>query len=240
MRRVKDVFDDFYLAGRETRCTACQTRRGKLKDELAELQEDLTQARHSCHLLRYDACAICSLSVMRPPMLLLCAQIVGQQACTEFWEGRDVVESDDDSEGEEDAETEALKALKAQISELRTRLKSFHYYSTSTNPQVNKYVFERYPGIAASFPAIITKNVAISTDVLMVISRAARTAQSSLDCEKMFHEFRCLRNATSRLAFYQLQRLAGPFHRLRPRALIPSPLCPVHPRGEAPFCCTYC
>ena len=133
---------------------------------------------------------------MRPPTLPLCAQIVHQQACTEFWEGREVVESESESEGEDDADAEALKALKAQIVELRERLKSFHYYSTSTNPQVNKYVFERYPGIAASFPAIITKNVAISTDVLMMISRGARTAQSSLDCEKMFHEFRCLRNAT--------------------------------------------
>ena len=49
---------------------------------------------------------------MRPPTLPLCAQIVGQQACTEFWEGREVVESESESEGEDDADAEALKALK--------------------------------------------------------------------------------------------------------------------------------
>ena len=143
-------------------------------------------------------------------------QIIGEQAFKDFWEGRDAVLTEGESEGEsEDADAEALTALKAQIVELRGRVKPFHYYSTSLNPHVNKYVFEQYPGIAASFPAITTKNVAISTDVLMVISRAARTAQSSRDLESMFHEFRCLRNATSRLAFYQLQRLAGA--QLRPR-----------------------
>jgi hypothetical protein len=43
MRRVKDVFDDFYLAGRRTSCSECKRRRAELKDQLEQLTEDLTQ-----------------------------------------------------------------------------------------------------------------------------------------------------------------------------------------------------
>ena len=33
MRRVKDVFDDFYLAGRRTLCSACKARKQGLLEE---------------------------------------------------------------------------------------------------------------------------------------------------------------------------------------------------------------
>ena len=102
-----------------------------------------------------------------------------------------------------------MQALKEQITTLRAKVKSFHYSAFSHNPRVNSYVFERFPGLAASFPAMVTFKVAISMDVLAMITRAARTAQSSKDLENMFLEFRSLRNATARLVFYQRQRLAG-------------------------------
>ena len=75
--------------------------------------------------------------------------------------------------------------------------------------QINRFVFERYPGIAAAFPAMVTSKTGFSMEALWMITRAARTAQSSKDLENMFHEFRCLRNATARLGYYQQQRLAG-------------------------------
>jgi hypothetical protein len=43
MRRVKDVFDDYYLAGREICCSECRRMKAKLQDELDELKDDLTQ-----------------------------------------------------------------------------------------------------------------------------------------------------------------------------------------------------
>ena len=45
MRRVKDVSDDWYLAGRQLRCSECQRRKAELKAELKEQKEELEQVR---------------------------------------------------------------------------------------------------------------------------------------------------------------------------------------------------
>lgn len=45
MRRVKDVCDDWYLAGRQLRCSECQRRSAQLKGELKEQKEELEQVR---------------------------------------------------------------------------------------------------------------------------------------------------------------------------------------------------
>ena len=169
MRRVKDVFDDFYLAGRRTLCSACKARKQGLLEERNQLKEALEQE-------------------------------VGEEAAEEAISG---------SVAATDLEEEP-QVLLTMIAKLDTEIKSFHYTSTTLNPRVNKFVFERYPGIAVAFPAILTHHAGISIEALMLISRAARTAQSSHDLENMFIEFKSLRNARARLSFYQLQWLAGP------------------------------
>jgi hypothetical protein len=183
MRRVKCVFDDFYLAGRRTSCFECKKKKVELKAELAELQEALSQE-------------------------------VGEEAAAEGIQ-----------DGDEDDE-ESFN-LKVQIVELERAIKEFHYTSSTINAHVNKFVFEKYPGIGAAFPAILTHKTAISMEALMVIGRAARTAQQSHDLEAMFHEFRSLGNARARLSFYQLQWLAGehiPRVGVRGLGLVPDPI----------------
>ena len=171
MRRVKDVFDDFYLAGRRTYCSACKARKEALKARRADLAEEFSQE-------------------------------VDEATAEEALAG-------DEAVGELELE-EVAAGLLEEIKELDEEIKSFHYMSTTLNPLINKYVFERYPGIATALPAVLTHKAGISIEALMVISRAARTAQSSHDLESMFREFRTTRHARERLSFYQLQRLAGP------------------------------
>ena len=167
MRRVKDVFDDFYLAGRRTSCSECKKRKAGLKEELADLEVELSQE-------------------------------IGEAAAEEALGGGTDVELDEDA-----------AELQTQILELRSKVKAFRYTSSTLNAHVNAFVFEHHPGIAVAFPAILTHKAAISIEALMVITRAARTAQSSHDLEAMFHEYKSLGNARHRLSFYQLQRLAG-------------------------------
>ena len=168
MRRVKDVFDDFYLAGRRTLCSACKAHKAELQDERKALAEELEQE-------------------------------VGEEAAAEAISGGAAA-------GELEEEQQALLS---RLTVLDKEIKSFHYTSTTLNPMVNKFVFERYPGIAVAFPAILTHRAGISMEALMMISRAARTAQSSRDLEQMFLEFKTLRNARARLSYYNLQYLAG-------------------------------
>ena len=92
---------------------------------------------------------------------------------------------------------------------LQAEAKECKYYSSTLSPVVNKYIFERYPGIGAAFPAILTHKAAISMEAMMMITRAARTSQTSHDLEAMFHEFRCLKAARDRLGFYQMQHMSG-------------------------------
>ena len=92
---------------------------------------------------------------------------------------------------------------------MQAEVKACTYYSSTLNPVVNKHVFERYPGIGAAFPAILTRKAAISMEAMMVITRAARTAQASHDLEAMFHEFRTVKAARNRLGFYQVQQMSS-------------------------------
>ena len=151
MRRVKDVFDDFYLAGRETSCSKCKEEKLALKKAAATAEAALKAA----------------------------------------------------------GESEDHPELAAQLATLEAEVKACKYTSSTLNATVNRHVFERYPGIGAAFPAILTHKAAISMEAMMVISRAARTAQSSHDLEAMFNEFRSIKAAKNRLGFYQLQRMAG-------------------------------
>ena len=43
MRRIKDVSDDWFLAGRRTSCSACKSSKEEMQEELKELQEELEQ-----------------------------------------------------------------------------------------------------------------------------------------------------------------------------------------------------
>ena len=148
MRRVKDVTDDFYIAGRRTSCSKCKAEKESLKEQVAEMEAALG-----------------------------------------------------DSEDPERSQQE-LQILQAEA-------KACKYTSSTLNPHVNKHVFERYPGIGVAMPAIVTHKAALSTEVMMLISRAARTSQSSHDLEAMFYEFRAIKAAMNRLGCYQVQRMAG-------------------------------
>ena len=147
MRRVKDVFDDFYLAGRRTSCSKCKAEKESLKEKATAVETALGDS--------------------------------------------------------------ADPVLSLQLQILQAEVKACKYSSSTLNPVVNKHVFERYPGIGVAFPAIVTHKAAISIEAMMVISRAARTSQSSHDLEAMFNEFRTLKAARNRLGCYQVQRMAG-------------------------------
>ena len=142
MRRVKCVFDDWYLAGRETVCSKCEKEKTALKKAAAEVASTLGDSNDP--------------------------------------------------------------ALSLQLDILRAEVKACTYYSSTLNPVVNKHIFERYPGIGADFPAILSHKAAISMEAMMVITRAARTSQASHDLEAMFHEFRTVKAARNRLGFYQV------------------------------------
>jgi hypothetical protein len=55
------------------------------------------------------------------------------------------------------------------------------YRSSTLDPRVNKLWFQRYPGLAVQIKAVITHRAAVSTELMMMIARAARTSQSSHD-----------------------------------------------------------
>ena len=147
MRRVKDVFDDWYLAGRRTSCSKCKEEKVSLKEKATAVETALGDSED--------------------PVLSLQLQI------------------------------------------LQAEVKACTYSSSTLNAVVNKHVFERYPGIGVAFPAIVTHKTAISIEAMMVISRAARTSQSSHDLEAMFNEFRTLKAARNRLGCYQVKRMSG-------------------------------
>ena len=60
MRRVKDVSDDWYLAGRELRCSECQRHKAELQAELKEQKEDLEQVHTRS---QYDYCSVSARAV---------------------------------------------------------------------------------------------------------------------------------------------------------------------------------
>lgn len=55
-------------------------------------------------------------------------------------------------------------------------------------------------------PAVITHRKAVSTELMMMVTRAARTPQGSHDLEAALREYRTIANAKARLSFYWQQR----------------------------------
>ena len=98
------------------------------------------------------------------------------------------------------------RAPAAYIAELKQKLKALIFVFSTTNSMVIKCYMERYPWVATMMPAVCTHRSAISTKVLYMLQRSARTAQGSSDLEKQLTEFRGLVTATDRLSFYSLQR----------------------------------
>ena len=108
-----------------------------------------------------------------------------------------------------------LAALKTQapssamITTLEEQIKATPYRASTLHPKFNQLLFERFNWLAVKMPAVVTHRTAISTEVLELIMRGARTAQSAHDLEAMLREFRAIRNAKLRLTFYGLQRLSA-------------------------------
>ena len=69
------------------------------------------------------------------------------------------------------------------------------YRSSTLDPRINKLWFERYPGLAVQIKAVITHRAAVSTELMMIIARTARTSQSSHDLEAALKEFRSIQVA---------------------------------------------
>jgi hypothetical protein len=109
--------------------------------------------------------------------------------------------------------TDAKKqnAPAAQIEQLQADLKQKTYVFSTINPMVTKYYMERYPWVAMEMPAVVTHRAALSTEVLYMLQRSARTAQGSSDLESQLSEFRGLVTAHKQVSFYSLQR----WHRTR-------------------------
>ena len=87
---------------------------------------------------------------------------------------------------------------------------ALRYYSSTLDPRINKLWFEVYPGLAVQIKAVITHRAAVSTELMMMIARTARTAQSSHDLEAALKEFRSVQ-------VYAL----GPHPRVHPCDLLP-------------------
>ena len=108
-----------------------------------------------------------------------------------------------------------LAALKTQdprsamITTLEEQIKATPYRASTLHPKFNQLLFERFNWLAVKMPAVVTHRTAISTEVLELIVRGARTAQSAHDLEAMLREFRAIRNAKLRLTFYGMQRLSA-------------------------------
>ena len=73
---------------------------------------------------------------------------------------------------------------------MKAEIKATPYRASTVHPKFTQLLFEKFNWLAVKMPAVVTHRAAISTEVLEVIARSARTAQSPHDLEKMFRELR--------------------------------------------------
>ena len=60
------------------------------------------------------------------------------------------------------------------------------YRSSTLDARVNKFLFERYPGLAVAMPAVLSHRKAVSTELMAMVARAARTPQGSHDLNMLY------------------------------------------------------
>ena len=93
-----------------------------------------------------------------------------------------------------------------RVAELEAKLAATGYYSNTLDARVNKFLFERYPGLAVAMPAVLSHRKGVSTELMAIVARAARTPQGSHDLEAALREYRSIESAKARLSFYWQQR----------------------------------
>ena len=116
-------------------------------------------------------------------------------------------------------------ARSPRIAELEAHRKATSFRMSTLDPTINKLILERHPGLAMLMPAVLSHRKAVSPEMMMLVSRAARTPQGSHDLEAALREFRAIANAKVCSA-----RLALPPPSLR--------LAPVPRADSPPFPCS--
>ena len=95
-----------------------------------------------------------------------------------------------------------------RVNVIKAKLKKATYCFSTYNANVTDAYLERadLAWIALKMGMVVTHRAAVTTEVLILLVRAAKTAQAFHDLESMFAEFRATVQAMTRLKFYSLQR----------------------------------